>query len=153
LIKITISINDNDNDNDNETTPKTSSKTPQQFMTEEYCPFCGDVYDIPGDKISPCPNCGILMMPCSQCPNPEYTGCGTEKCPYFEYNAEIIKSIKLKEKFDELLEPIYKNIFELISKFDEIKNSNEFEFYNEKLERLTKHMKKAIEEIDYGDYT
>ena len=36
--------------------------------TFEWCPHCQDEVEIPVDKLTPCPTCGIKIRPCSACP-------------------------------------------------------------------------------------
>jgi hypothetical protein len=36
-------------------------------LSEEYCPHCEGCFEIPDDKLTPCPDCGIDIFPCNAC--------------------------------------------------------------------------------------
>ena len=41
----------------------------KENITDEWCPHCDSEVVIDGSKLSPCPNCGIELFPCSACPS------------------------------------------------------------------------------------
>ena len=45
----------------------TQEKEVKEEPTEEICPHCGEVVNIPANQPSRCSNCGIDILPCSAC--------------------------------------------------------------------------------------
>jgi predicted RNA-binding Zn-ribbon protein involved in translation (DUF1610 family) len=39
----------------------------KEWTTFEVCPHCMNEVEIPGDRRSPCPECGVEILPCSTC--------------------------------------------------------------------------------------
>lgn len=63
----------------------------RENFTIEMCPYCGKEEVIYAQGITPCPDCGNLILPCSCCED-----C-TDNCPYEifetgEYNRNLINN-------------------------------------------------------------
>ena len=73
---------------------------------DEWCPHCDEEVEIPDDKPSLCPNCGVKILPCAGCPR-IYSLDGqpiisNEECDWME-DIECTRFLN-KEKLKELIE-------------------------------------------------
>ena len=53
-------------------------------LSEEFCSHCDNVFDVDPDKLSLCPNCGEILVPCNACE--DHTKCGNE-CQFYGQDA------------------------------------------------------------------